>query len=257
MVFHFFTFVVDVRISPEFCFKPITFHYDENNIHLGLFFQPWLSTKQSKNIGAKYRIIHRFFDLNLPSDNPQELVKNDEEENAEENEEGESNTNTNSMPSVSELYSRLRDAHEKDNTELIHHPSMPSYFVPELRSYQLKALQWMLNREKSPKYSRPEFVPITCHSIPHQRFYFNYRTVELMDYDPGSSKIPTGGILADEMGLGKTVEMLALILSNPNLKRKRMDSSNENAGKSQECKQNLKKKKLLIFRHIQCCRRIY
>lgn len=35
----------------------------------------------------------------------------------------------------------------------------------------------------------------------------------------------------DEMGLGKTVEMLALILANPNLKRKRLDSDHKEAGK--------------------------
>lgn len=39
------------------------------------------------------------------------------------------------------------------------------------------------------------------------------------------------------MGLGKTVEMLALILSNPKLKRKRTDSNDTTAGKSQDRKQ--------------------
>lgn len=156
----------------------------------------------------------------------------------EEEIEVESTTNANSVPSVSELYSMLRDAHENDrkqSTELT--VVMPSFFVPELRSYQSKALRWMLQREKMPRYTPSEFVPITCRYIPDKMFYFNYRTVELTDCDPGGLKIPTGGILADEMGLGKTVEMLALILTNPNLKRKQIDADNREASKFSNCKQ--------------------
>lgn len=239
-----FTFcsVIDVRSCPEFCFRPITYHYDVENVHLGLFFRPWLSTKQTKNIRAKYRIIQRFFNINLPSPSvdPQELVE-------EETEKDDAAEKANSMPSVSELYSLLRDAHERNNTEFVHYTQMPKYFVPELRSYQSKALQWMLNSEKSTRYSHPEFVPITCPAVPNETFYFNHRTVELMDYDPGGLKMPTGGILADEMGLGKTVEMLALILSNPNLKRKRMDTEKRPAGESQDRKEMDKISKLSFF----------
>lgn len=185
-----FSYFIDVRSSPEFCFKPITYHYDEENVHLGLFFRPWLSTKQAKNIRSKYRIIQRFFNINLP------LPIDDSQELVEEQNEDDETANANSMPSVSELYSMLRETHEKNNTGTVHHALMPTYFVPELRSYQLKALHWMLSREKSTEYSLPEFVPITCHAIPNETFYFNYRTVELMDYNPGSLKIPSGGILA-------------------------------------------------------------
>ncbi|KAG4066978.1 hypothetical protein HA402_007726 [Bradysia odoriphaga] len=220
--------LVDVRCSPEFCFKQFTFHYDTDNVYLGLFFQPWLSKKHAKNIRSKYRIIQSFFDINASNemiiDDPQEL---EEEEEKEENTD-EPSTNVNS---VSELYSMLSDAHANDNEQLTEQVTMPEYFVPELRSYQTKALQWMLRREKNTKYSLPEFMPVTCHSIPNMTFYFNYRTVELMDCDPGGLKIPTGGILADEMGLGKTVEMLALILTNPNRNRTRSDFNHHEAGK--------------------------
>lgn len=234
--------IVDVRCCPEFCFKQITFHSDKDNVFLGLFFQPWLTKKQSKNISAKYRIIQRFFDINIPKsaliDEPQEVAKEDGEDGEREDEEDTSNTIA--MPSVSELYSMLRESHEKNTEETEHHALMPTYFVPKLRSYQARALQWMLNREKTTKYSIPEFVPIKCPSIPSETFFYNYRTVELMDYDPGCSEIPTGGILADEMGLGKTVEMLALILSNPNLKRKRKDTDNTNAGRIPEGQQGFR-----------------
>ncbi len=211
---------LDVRCLPEFCFKQITYHHEQQNVYLGLFFQPWLSKKQSVKIRPKYRIIERFFDITLPnvsSVHAQELVDGEEENEAED-----TTNNISSMPSVSKLYAMLRDAHEKDddNRQMIDHVSLPICFVPELRSYQSKALHWMLKREHSIQYSMAEFVPIQCHNIPNKSFYFNYRTVELMDYNPGSLKIPTGGILADEMGLGKTVEMLALILTNQNLKRK-------------------------------------
>ncbi|KAJ6644542.1 E3 ubiquitin-protein ligase SHPRH, partial [Pseudolycoriella hygida] len=205
----------DVRRCAEFNFKPISYHYDEDNVYLGLFFQPQHSTILNRNILSKYRIIKQFFDINIPQaisvDDGQSMVAG--------------TTKANTMPSVSELYAMLRDAHERNPVNEEVAPVMPSYFVPELRSYQLKGLRWMLNRERSIKYSPPEYVPVRCPRIPNKMFYYNYRTVELKDHDPGSLKIPTGGILADEMGLGKTVEMLALILTNRNLKRKRTSSS--------------------------------
>lgn len=187
-------FCIDVRCCPEFRFKPITFHYDERNVYLGLIFQPSLVKKQAQNFRARYRIIERFFNLNLPNstpiDEPEKLMENDE--NAEEV----VIPKDNAMPSVSELYSMLRDAHKRNEEETVEYTSLPTYFVPDLRSYQSKALSWMLGREKQTKYSVPEFVPIKCHAIPSEDFYFNYRTIELMDYDPGGLKIPTGGILA-------------------------------------------------------------
>lgn len=162
---------------------------------MGLFFQPWLSQKQETNIRSKYRIIQLFFDINLPHP-----VDGNQKESTEEDQvEGEEISTASSMPMVSELYSMLRDAHEKENNEVDEHADMPTYFIPELRSYQSKALHWMLNREKLTKYSLSEFVPIRCHSIPDHTFYFNYRTVELMDYNPGGLPIPTGGILAGKL----------------------------------------------------------
>lgn len=176
--------------------KQITNHYDEGSIYLGLFFRPWLSEKQTLNIRSKYRIIQRFFDIHQPCsisvDDSQELL-------SEEEKEAEVTANNDSMPSISELYSMLREAHEKDKDDTVHQALLPSYFVPQLRSYQSKALHWMLNREKLTKYSLAEFVPIRCHFIPNKSFYFNYRTVELMDHDPGKMKIPPGGILAGKI----------------------------------------------------------
>lgn len=190
-----FNFYIDVRRTTEFCFRQITYHYDEENIYLGVFFRPWLSKKQALNVRSKYRIIHRFFDINLPHsiDDPQESTE-------EPNKEEEVTTNTDSsMPSVSELYSMLRDAHAKDKQETVQHALLPTYFIPELRSYQSKALHWMLNRERLTRDSDAEFFPTRCHSIPNKLFYFNYRTAELMDHDPGCLKIPSGGILAGEI----------------------------------------------------------
>lgn len=157
-----------------------------------------------------YRIVEQFFDIpDSESDVEQDVSSDDESDN--------------SPPSTLDVYDMLHDAHKK-RWKTDREPNLPKFFLPALRSYQSNALQWMLNRERMT--SDQEFVPIKCHLIPNKIFYFNDRTNALLDYEP-RSKLPTGGILADEMGLGKTVEILALILSNPNLKRQFSDDNDE------------------------------
>lgn len=188
--------------TPEFTLKPI-----DNNTRLGLFFEPWLSEKCLSR-GSKYRIVEQFFDI--PDGQSNDLSES---------------TSSNLTPSALDVYSMLHDTHEqgcKMNLEI----NLPEFFLPTLRQYQSNALQWMLKRERVKSYQVQEFVPVKCPLISNKMFYFNDRTDELLDYEPQLA-MPTGGILADEMGLGKTVEILALILSNPSLKRKFRDDHDE------------------------------
>ncbi|XP_039294861.1 E3 ubiquitin-protein ligase SHPRH [Nilaparvata lugens] len=64
---------------------------------------------------------------------------------------------------------------------------------PTLRSYQERAVRWMLSVEQA-----------------------QHRTVSVVNDQNRLVRLEKGGILADEMGLGKTVEVLACLLANPN-----------------------------------------
>lgn len=197
-----FILSVDVEKAPDFFIKSI------DDTRLGLFFKPGSENNAQGDNDAKYRIVKQFFDI--PDSKTAEAV--DVEQDV-----AQKSASENSTPSTFDVYSMLHEAH-KDECKTNHEMDPPRYLLPTLRPYQSNALQWMLKRERVSHDQ--EFVPVKCFAIPNKLFYYNDRTMALFDYEP---TIPTGGILADEMGLGKSVEVLALILSNPNLKRKLSD----------------------------------
>ncbi|RDD45665.1 E3 ubiquitin-protein ligase SHPRH [Trichoplax sp. H2] len=100
-----------------------------------------------------------------------------------------------------------------DRTHLQH-----QNLLPTLRPYQARAVQWMLNRERSSTSVQDRS---TIHSlwrelksIDGKQFYFNPYSSRITISRFNIAPLPPGGILADEMGLGKTVEVLACVLLN-------------------------------------------
>ncbi|KAG8079306.1 hypothetical protein GUJ93_ZPchr0007g5579 [Zizania palustris] len=95
--------------------------------------------------------------------------------------------------------------------------------LPCLRPYQLRAANWMVQREKgntivsSPKqeyvHSAPYCVPIDFMHKNSRMFYNPFNGNVSLHPEPSSLYV-SGGILADEMGLGKTVELLACIFAH-------------------------------------------
>ncbi|XP_050542119.1 E3 ubiquitin-protein ligase SHPRH-like [Daktulosphaira vitifoliae] len=79
-----------------------------------------------------------------------------------------------------EFFKNIKKYHDNQEDDFI----QPSSLIPTLRSYQRKAVKWMIDRENVNNLIRSDGTPFS------------------------------GGILADEMGLGKTVEMLSCIMSN-------------------------------------------
>ncbi|XP_050424544.1 E3 ubiquitin-protein ligase SHPRH [Adelges cooleyi] len=79
-----------------------------------------------------------------------------------------------------EFFKNLKVYHENQDDYF----QQPSKMIPTLRSYQRKAIKWMIDKEKNNNLCKSDGLPFS------------------------------GGILADEMGLGKTVEMLACIIAN-------------------------------------------
>jgi SNF2 family DNA or RNA helicase len=96
-----------------------------------------------------------------------------------------------------------------------------------LRPYQLKAINWMLARERQNEQLfddendniHPLYVQLT--NKYNESIYYNKFDGVFSSIKPTTLKSLPGGILADEMGLGKTVEILALIQMN-----KRVDFPN-------------------------------
>lgn len=227
-------FLKDVRQCPDFCLRTKTNHYDINSTYLSLFFAPPQHQQAAVNISvSRHRLLGTFFNLynttacanvtecetnSLTDDEPMPEIDNKNIQSTEDD-----TQQRLSEVSISSIYSMLRDAHLGDTipnrvsgiTE-----NLTANLNPELRFYQKDALNWMLHRELDSEFNSTEFRPVSCikdKRINEQQnhiFYFNARTLQLLDWRPEDLKIPTGGILADEMGLGKTVEMLALILSN-------------------------------------------
>ncbi|CAN6674853.1 DNA repair protein Rad5p [Trichomonascus vanleenenianus] len=120
----------------------------------------------------------------------------------------------------------------------------PDTFALELRSYQKKGLNWMIQKEtpegdlssadteKEPMHPlwqafkwpsqqehMEEQVSTNCgerdgEKDPEDTFYVNLYSGELSLSFPRQKKSVLGGILADEMGLGKTISTLALVHAN-------------------------------------------
>ena len=169
---------------------------------------------------ARHRIVKKFFTIPTNDNNIETLpIKHAENSQISES-------------TLAHFYTKLREYHDINDADIddsIPHDFYSEKLRPTLRNYQNRAVRWMIHRERKLKY-----FPTECRSLPLKyehfnqcsRFFYNPRTMEIVpDTISGSVKIPSGGILADEMGLGKTVEMLALILHNPRMmKRKRTES---------------------------------
>ncbi|EDV27774.1 uncharacterized protein TRIADDRAFT_53804 [Trichoplax adhaerens] len=100
-----------------------------------------------------------------------------------------------------------------DRTHLQH-----QNLLPTLRPYQARAVQWMLNRERSSTSAQDRSIIHSLwrelKSIDGKQFYFNPYSSRITISRFNIAPLPPGGILADEMGLGKTVEVLACVLLN-------------------------------------------
>lgn len=95
--------------------------------------------------------------------------------------------------------------------------------LPHLRPYQLRAANWMVEREKgntavsSPiegyVHPAPYCLPVDYISKKSRMFYNPFNGNVSLQPEPSPPYV-SGGILADEMGLGKTVELLACIFAH-------------------------------------------
>ncbi|KAL6657357.1 hypothetical protein ACP70R_005137 [Stipagrostis hirtigluma subsp. patula] len=91
--------------------------------------------------------------------------------------------------------------------------------LPQLRPYQLRAANWMVQREKGNTphqeyvHSAPYCVPIDFIQKSSRMFYNPFNGNVSLQPEPSPPYV-SGGILADEMGLGKTVELLACIFAH-------------------------------------------
>lgn len=108
----------------------------------------------------------------------------------------------------SEFFKNIKSSHKDIDDDF----EQPSIIVPTLRSYQRKAVKWMVDREKNNNCELIIFV-LYLNTILYDMviiiYIFYFILVVKSDGTPFK-----GGILADEMGLGKTVEMLSCIVAN-------------------------------------------
>jgi len=117
------------------------------------------------------------------------------------------------------LFSKVKDYHKsKENTAPtvdVQHPQLKV----DLRPYQVKAANWMLQQEKLLDKPNTDLHPLYTEIITpsgETLFYNKYWGTFSKEHPIVVISTP-GGILADEMGLGKTVEVLACILANPRM----------------------------------------
>ncbi|KAK9861981.1 hypothetical protein WJX84_009317 [Apatococcus fuscideae] len=94
----------------------------------------------------------------------------------------------------------------------------PTQLMPQLRPYQRRAAQWMLDRElqqtsESQRELHPLWQPIS--TLDGQQLYYCGTSGAVSQRQPAPPPPVCGGILADEMGLGKTVELLACLAAHP------------------------------------------
>lgn len=140
------------------------------------------------------------------------------------------------MEAIYKRSSQMQDSHLKE----VEPPR--ETFNMDLRPYQKRGLNWLLQREApesstaspkstpSPEYREPMHPLWQEFKWPHQPkdkapggtgeldshdgFYGNLYNGELSTTFPRQKKSVMGGILADEMGLGKTISTMALVHSN-------------------------------------------
>lgn len=113
------------------------------------------------------------------------------------------------------LYQMLRREHARVRpiVENLDHLQSPE-LRPILRPYQLRAVHWMLERERKTEFLVIPPILMKNDRFPGQQFYMDQVNWRILDREPAPRVIPRGGLLCDEVGLGKTVEMLSLILQN-------------------------------------------
>ncbi|KAM8710593.1 hypothetical protein ACLKA7_017248 [Drosophila subpalustris] len=121
---------------------------------------------------------------------------------------------------TTQLYNALYCKHQEQSNDgdAVAPLSMPSYFKSQLRQYQQRTVNWMLNRERELHKFTANYTLYKTANDKHQVYKHNY-CLQFYKYEEEETMpticLPTGGILADEMGLGKTVELLATLLLNP------------------------------------------
>lgn len=108
-------------------------------------------------------------------------------------------------------------ANSKLDSQDIEMIQMNSCLKPNLRPYQIRAIKWMIGREKSQFEKEPEQHPLFAKLVNTQGqtiYYHKYYGMFCTEQMPLKPSSFPGGILADEMGLGKTLEVLGVILIN-------------------------------------------
>ncbi|XP_055700948.1 E3 ubiquitin-protein ligase SHPRH [Phlebotomus papatasi] len=192
------TLLSDIKKVPQYSLR-VTEDGEGGGTFLGVYFTPF--PDYTSNIASRARLFRIFFSV-------------------EEEAQGEGDAGKSYEPiSFTKLYEKLREAHIREkleeNIENCDENVQHEGLRPELRPYQRDAVEWLLKRELRTETLPTDYEEISARALSDQIFYYNPRTLDIVDSEPDVIDIPTGGILADEMGLGKTVEMLALILNNP------------------------------------------
>ena len=89
----------------------------------------------------------------------------------------------------------------------------PEALETQLLPYQLQGLSWLLDREFPRLPVSPnETVQLWKRDARSKDMYTNIAT----SYTTKAPELASGGILADDMGLGKTIQIISLIVSDPN-----------------------------------------
>jgi SWI/SNF-related matrix-associated actin-dependent regulator of chromatin subfamily A3 len=111
---------------------------------------------------------------------------------------------------------------EKD-LEKMPKATQPEALLTELHDFQLQGLQWMLDKESPqlPKAGTKETVQLWQPHPSIPKAFTNLAT----NFSIKEPVLASGGILADDMGLGKTIQVIALIMADRALGRRKPDSS--------------------------------
>lgn len=241
-------------------------HYDNMGSAAPMFFNAAHETADEKIMRLRQQgLVYLFSQLNLECEQSETLKKlgdkksmftslakageidapHDKSQHDDDVEEGGNETTDFSPDQMDAIYKRSSQMQDSNLTEV---EPPKNTFNMELRPYQKKGLNWLLQREApdsaskestpTPDYNEPmhplwqEFKwpeqskdklseadkALTesgvCELDTHDGFYANLYNGELSTTFPRQKKSVMGGILADEMGLGKTISTMALIHSN-------------------------------------------